>query len=107
MMEFITPCVLAKFRDTFFVGAAGSVLHNFWTLSYHYWLFLLLFFNCFTCKLSFYIPCVTNDWTMSFLFTFWKPFPVHLYRFRISLCTIFVFTSVRNECHSSYSLLLT
>ena len=51
-MEFITPCVVAKVRDTvLFVDTVGGVLYNFWTLSYHHWLFFfLLFFNYFTCR---------------------------------------------------------
>ena len=42
MMEFITPCVVAKVRGTFFIDAAGGVLYNFWTLSYHYGLFFTI-----------------------------------------------------------------
>jgi len=34
MVEFITPRVVAKVRDTFFIDAAGGVLYNFLTLSY-------------------------------------------------------------------------
>jgi hypothetical protein len=35
-MEFVSPCVMAKVCDTFLIDAAGCVLYNFWTLSYHY-----------------------------------------------------------------------
>jgi hypothetical protein len=40
LMEFITPFIMAKVRDTFFIYTVGGVLYNFWTI-----LTLLAFFT--------------------------------------------------------------